>query len=177
MEPGANVVVFGLGGIGLNVVQGARMAGADMIIGVDLNPGREELARKFGMTHFVNPKTAPSDLVAHLVELTKGGADYSFECVGSVDLIPLVELAPVQAQFKKLEGCVRHAFTHFELEVEVYLARDVTAVAGAGVWAPMDGLDAFALPNLMRKVLRHALADGDAGPLFGSETARREAGE
>jgi S-(hydroxymethyl)glutathione dehydrogenase/alcohol dehydrogenase len=87
VEPGANVVVFGLGGIGLNVVQGARMAGADMIIGVDINPGREALARKLGMTHFVNPTTVKDDLVAHLVELTKGGADYSFECVGSVKLM------------------------------------------------------------------------------------------
>jgi S-(hydroxymethyl)glutathione dehydrogenase / alcohol dehydrogenase len=87
VEPGANVVVFGLGGIGLNVVQGARMAGANMIIGVDLNPAREALGRKFGMTHFVNPKDVKGDLVAHLVELTKGGADYSFECIGSVDVM------------------------------------------------------------------------------------------
>src|ERR1700689_4870997 len=87
VEPGANVVVFGLGGIGLNVVQGARMVGANKIIGVDLNPGRKALAEKFGMTHFVNPKEVEGDLVAHLVELTKGGADYSFECVGSVDLM------------------------------------------------------------------------------------------
>src|SRR6195256_6106641 len=87
VEPGANVVVFGLGGIGLNVVQGARIAGADMIVGVDLNPGREALARKFGLTHFVNPKEVSGDLVAHLVELTKGGADYSFECIGNVGLM------------------------------------------------------------------------------------------
>jgi S-(hydroxymethyl)glutathione dehydrogenase/alcohol dehydrogenase len=87
VEPGANVVVFGLGGIGLNVVQGARMAGADMIVGVDLNPAREKLARKFGMTHFVNPKDVKGDLVPHLVELTKGGADYSFECIGNVDVM------------------------------------------------------------------------------------------
>jgi S-(hydroxymethyl)glutathione dehydrogenase/alcohol dehydrogenase len=87
VEPGANVVVFGLGGIGLNVLQGARMAGADMIVGVDINPAREELARKFGMTHFVNPKNEKGDLVASLVELTKGGADYSFECVGDVTLM------------------------------------------------------------------------------------------
>ena len=87
VEPGANVVVFGLGGIGLNVIQGARMAGADMIIGVDLNPAREALAEKFGMTHFVNPKEVEGDLVAHLVELTDGGADYSFECVGNVELM------------------------------------------------------------------------------------------
>jgi S-(hydroxymethyl)glutathione dehydrogenase/alcohol dehydrogenase len=87
VEPGANVVVFGLGGIGLNVVQGARMAGADKIIGVDLNPAREALARKFGMTHFVNPKDVQGDLVPHLVELTGGGADYSFECIGNVDVM------------------------------------------------------------------------------------------
>jgi S-(hydroxymethyl)glutathione dehydrogenase/alcohol dehydrogenase len=87
VEPGANVVVFGLGGIGLNVIQGARLAGADMIIGVDLNPGRIEMAKKFGMTHFVNPKDHGTDLVAHLVELTKGGADYSFECIGNTDVM------------------------------------------------------------------------------------------
>ncbi len=87
VEPGANVVVFGLGGIGLNVVQSARLAGADKIIGVDLNAGREVLARKFGLTHFVNPKLLDQDLVAHLVELTNGGADYSFECVGDVTLM------------------------------------------------------------------------------------------
>ena len=87
VEPGANVVVFGLGGIGLNVVQGARMAGANMIIGVDINPAREALGRKFGMTDFVNPKELKGDVVAHLVELTKGGADYSFECIGNVDLM------------------------------------------------------------------------------------------
>src|ERR1700735_2020273 len=86
VEPGANVVVFGLGGIGLNVVQGARMVGANMIVGVDLNPQRETLARQFGLTHFVNPKQV-GDVVPHLVELTKGGADYSFECVGNVDLM------------------------------------------------------------------------------------------
>src|ERR1700740_437160 len=87
IEPGANVVVFGLGGIGLNVVQGARMAGANMIVGVDLNPAREALARKFGLTHFVNPKDVKGDLVPHLVELTGGGADYSFECIGNVDVM------------------------------------------------------------------------------------------
>ncbi|MBX6740431.1 MAG: S-(hydroxymethyl)glutathione dehydrogenase/class III alcohol dehydrogenase [Acetobacteraceae bacterium] len=84
VEPGANVVVFGLGGIGLNVIQGARMVGANMIVGVDINPKREAMARKFGMTHFVNPKEVKGDLVAHLVELTGGGADYSFECIGNV---------------------------------------------------------------------------------------------
>jgi S-(hydroxymethyl)glutathione dehydrogenase/alcohol dehydrogenase len=87
VEPGANVVIFGLGGIGLNVVQGARMAGADMIVGVDINPAREALARKFGLTHFVNPKEVKGDIVGHLVELTKGGADYSFECIGNVELM------------------------------------------------------------------------------------------
>ena len=87
VEPGANVVVFGLGGIGLNVIQGARMVGASRIIGVDLNPMRRPLAEKFGMTHFVNPRETGGDLVAHLVELTDGGADYSFECVGNVDLM------------------------------------------------------------------------------------------
>ncbi|HEX4077643.1 MAG TPA: S-(hydroxymethyl)glutathione dehydrogenase/class III alcohol dehydrogenase [Rhizomicrobium sp.] len=85
VEPGANVVVFGMGGIGLNVIQGAKLAGADMIVGVDVNPSREALARQFGLTHFVNPKDAKGDLVAHLVELTKGGADYSFECIGNTD--------------------------------------------------------------------------------------------
>jgi S-(hydroxymethyl)glutathione dehydrogenase / alcohol dehydrogenase len=87
VEPGANVVVFGLGGIGLNVVQGARMAGANMIVGVDVNPAREPLARRFGLTHFVEPKDVAGDLVAHLVELTGGGADYSFECIGNVDVM------------------------------------------------------------------------------------------
>ena len=84
VRPGDRVVVFGLGGIGLNVVQGARMAGAEMIVGVDLNPRRKALAEAFGMTHFVNPKEVGGDLVAHLVELTGGGADYSFECIGDV---------------------------------------------------------------------------------------------
>ena len=86
VEAGANVVVFGLGGIGLNVIQGARMVGADKIIGVDINPAREALGRQFGMTHFVNP-TEVKDVVGHLVELTGGGADYSFECVGNVTLM------------------------------------------------------------------------------------------
>ena len=87
VKPGDNVVVFGLGGIGLNVLQGARMVGANKIVGVDINPGRKELAEKFGMTHFVNPKEVEGDLVAHLVDITDGGADYSFECVGNTDLM------------------------------------------------------------------------------------------
>ncbi|MEJ7668159.1 MAG: S-(hydroxymethyl)glutathione dehydrogenase/class III alcohol dehydrogenase [Casimicrobiaceae bacterium] len=87
VEPGAKVVVFGLGGIGLNVIQGARLAGADMIVGVDINPAREALARKFGMTHFVNPTDVEGDLVPYLVNLTKGGADYTFECIGNVDIM------------------------------------------------------------------------------------------
>src|SRR5262249_93914 len=96
VEPGANVVVFGLGGIGLNVIQGARLAGANRIIGVDVNPKRRAMAEKFGMTHFVNPKEIKGDLVAHLVELTDGGADYSFECVGNVERMR-----------QALEGCHR----------------------------------------------------------------------
>ncbi|MBD2343576.1 S-(hydroxymethyl)glutathione dehydrogenase/class III alcohol dehydrogenase [Anabaena subtropica] len=87
VEPGANVVVFGLGGIGLNVIQGARMVGANMIVGVDINPSKRALAEKFGMTHFVNPQEIEADLVAYLVELTKGGADYSFECIGNVKVM------------------------------------------------------------------------------------------
>jgi S-(hydroxymethyl)glutathione dehydrogenase/alcohol dehydrogenase len=83
--PGANVVVFGLGGIGLNVIQGARMVGADKIIGVDLNPGKRAMAEKFGMTHFVNPDEVGRDKVVQaLVDLTGGGADFSFECIGNV---------------------------------------------------------------------------------------------
>jgi S-(hydroxymethyl)glutathione dehydrogenase/alcohol dehydrogenase len=87
VAPGDNVVVFGLGGIGLNVVQGCRLAGADKIVGVDINPARRELAEKFGMTHFVNPKEVEGDLVAYLVDLTGGGADYSFECIGNVEVM------------------------------------------------------------------------------------------
>jgi S-(hydroxymethyl)glutathione dehydrogenase/alcohol dehydrogenase len=87
VRPGDRVVVFGLGGIGLNVIQGARMVGASMIVGVDINPSRQALAEKFGMTHFVNPKEVEGDLVPYLVSLTKGGADHSFECVGNVDLM------------------------------------------------------------------------------------------
>lgn len=87
VEPGANVVVFGLGGIGLNVIQGARMVGANMIVGVDLNPKKRALAEKLGMTHFVNPSEVEGDLVPYLVELTNGGADYSFECIGNVKVM------------------------------------------------------------------------------------------
>jgi S-(hydroxymethyl)glutathione dehydrogenase/alcohol dehydrogenase len=86
-EVGCKAVVFGLGGIGLNVIQGLRLAGADMIVGVDLNPGREAMARKFGMTHFVNPAEVEGDLVPYLVSLTKGGADYTFECIGNVKVM------------------------------------------------------------------------------------------
>ncbi len=87
VEAGANVVVFGLGGIGLNVVQAARMVGANMIIGVDINPNRKALAEKFGMTHFVNPQEIDGDIVSYLVDITKGGADYSFECIGNVNVM------------------------------------------------------------------------------------------
>ena len=84
---GANAVVFGLGGIGLNVIQGLRLAGANKIVGVDLNPARRSMAEEFGMTHFVNPRDVSGDLVPHLVELTDGGADYSFECIGNVEVM------------------------------------------------------------------------------------------
>lgn len=87
VQPGDNVVVFGLGGIGLNVIQGARIAGADKIIGVDLNNGRKAMAEKFGMTHFVNPGEIGEDLVPYLVNLTDGGADYSFECIGNTKVM------------------------------------------------------------------------------------------
>src|SRR5688572_2123305 len=87
VEPGSNCIVFGLGGIGLNVVQGLRMVGARMIVGVDLNDAKEEWGRRFGMTHFVNPSKIEGDLVAHLVELTGGGADYTFECIGNVKVM------------------------------------------------------------------------------------------
>ena len=87
VEPGANVVVFGLGGVGLNVIQAARMVGANMIVGVDLNPNKREMAEKFGMTHFVNPREVEGDLVPYLVDLTKGGADYSFECIGNINVM------------------------------------------------------------------------------------------
>ena len=87
VQPGDNVIVFGLGGIGLNVVQGARLVGANMIVGVDLNPDRKDIGEKFGMTHFVNPKEVEGDLVPYLVDLTNGGADHSFECIGNVDVM------------------------------------------------------------------------------------------
>ncbi|MGE0720022.1 MAG: S-(hydroxymethyl)glutathione dehydrogenase/class III alcohol dehydrogenase [Alphaproteobacteria bacterium] len=87
VETGARVVVFGLGGIGLNVIQGARMVGAAQIVGVDVNPSKRELATKFGMTDFVNPAEVKGDIVGHLVELTKGGADYSFDCTGNVKVM------------------------------------------------------------------------------------------
>ena len=87
VEPGSNCVVFGLGGIGLNVIQGLRLVGADIIVGVDLNPSKRELAERFGMTHFVNPSEVEGDLVPSLVDITKGGADYSFECIGNVGVM------------------------------------------------------------------------------------------
>jgi S-(hydroxymethyl)glutathione dehydrogenase/alcohol dehydrogenase len=87
VEPGARVVVFGLGGIGLNVIQGARMVGASQIVGVDINPDKRAMAEKFGMTDFVNPQEVEGDLVPYLVDLTKGGADYSFECIGNVNVM------------------------------------------------------------------------------------------
>jgi len=85
VRPGDNVIIFGLGGIGLNVVQGAKLVGANMIVGVDLNDDRKALGEKFGMTHFVNPKEVEGDLVPYLVDLTKGGADHSFECIGNTN--------------------------------------------------------------------------------------------
>ncbi|MFM9862714.1 MAG: S-(hydroxymethyl)glutathione dehydrogenase/class III alcohol dehydrogenase [Micropepsaceae bacterium] len=87
VEPGANCVVFGLGGIGLNVIQGLRMVGADIIVGVDINPEKKAWGERFGMTHFVNPKEVQGDLVPYLVNLTKGGADYSFDCTGNVQVM------------------------------------------------------------------------------------------
>ena len=93
VEPGAKAVVFGLGGIGLNVIQGLRLAGADMIIGVDLNNDKKQWGERFGMTHFVNPKEVGGDLVPHLVNMTKrgadqiGGADYTFDCTGNVKVM------------------------------------------------------------------------------------------
>jgi len=93
VEPGASAIVFGLGGIGLNVIQGLRLVGADMIVGVDVNPEKKAWGERFGMTHFVNPNDAGDDLVAHLVGLTQtrsdpiGGADYTFDCTGNVDVM------------------------------------------------------------------------------------------
>ena len=87
VRPGDNVIIFGLGGIGLNVVQGARIAGANMIVGVDINPSKREMAESFGMTHFVNPKEVREEIVPYLVDLTGGGADYSFDCTGNVTVM------------------------------------------------------------------------------------------
>ena len=88
VEPGTNVVVFGLGGIGLNVIQGAKLVGADKIIGVDINPGKRSMAEEFGMTHFINPKDVGNDkVVAAIVDLTGGGADYSFDCTGNTQVM------------------------------------------------------------------------------------------
>jgi S-(hydroxymethyl)glutathione dehydrogenase/alcohol dehydrogenase len=87
VEPGANCIVFGLGGIGLNVIQGLKMAGADMIVGVDINPAKEAWGRRFGMTHFVDPTDVAGDLVQHLVALTDGGADYTFDCTGNTGVM------------------------------------------------------------------------------------------
>lgn len=86
VEPGANVAVFGLGGIGLNVIQGAKLVGADRIIGVDINPAKQELAEKFGMTDFINPLES-ANVVQQIIDLTDGGVDYSFECIGNVDVM------------------------------------------------------------------------------------------
>ena len=86
VQPGDTVVVFGLGGIGLNVIQGARLAGAGMIVGVDINPDREEWGRRFGMTHFANPKDV-GDIVQHIVALTDGGADYTFDATGNTTVM------------------------------------------------------------------------------------------
>src|SRR5690606_15880471 len=87
VTPGSNVIVFGLGGIGLNVIQGARLVGADKIIGVDINNDKAEWGRKFGMTDFVNPSQIDGDIVEHLVALTDGGADYTFDCTGNTDVM------------------------------------------------------------------------------------------
>ncbi len=87
VEPGANCIVFGLGGIGLNVIQGLKMVGADMIVGVDINPAKEDWGRRFGMTHFVNPLKVDGDLVQHLVALTNGGGDYTFDCTGNTTVM------------------------------------------------------------------------------------------
>ena len=87
VEPGSNCIVFGLGGIGLNVIQGLKLVGANMIVGVDMNDDKKAWGEKFGMTHFVNPSKVEGDLTAHLVELTGGGGDYTFECIGNVDVM------------------------------------------------------------------------------------------
>ncbi|BCW91101.1 S-(hydroxymethyl)glutathione dehydrogenase [Alphaproteobacteria bacterium SO-S41] len=87
VEPGANCIVFGLGGIGLNVIQGLKLVGANQIVGVDINPAKEAWGRRFGMTHFVNPKDVKGDIVPHLVELTGGGADYTFDCTGNTTVM------------------------------------------------------------------------------------------
>jgi S-(hydroxymethyl)glutathione dehydrogenase/alcohol dehydrogenase len=87
VTPGSTVIVFGLGGIGLNVVQAARMVGADQIVGVDINPEREAWGKRFGMTHFVNPREISGEIVQHLVALTDGGADYTFDCTGNTDVM------------------------------------------------------------------------------------------
>ena len=86
VEPGANVAVFGLGGIGLNVIQGARLVGANMVIGIDINPGKRGMAERFGMTHFINPEDC-DNVVQEVIRLTGGGADYSFECIGNVEVM------------------------------------------------------------------------------------------
>ena len=87
VEIGSRAIVFGLGGIGLNVIQGLKLAGADQIVGVDLNPGKQAMAEKFGMTDFVNPSDVNDDLVAHLVNVTNGGADYTFDATGNVNVM------------------------------------------------------------------------------------------
>ena len=87
VEPGSNCIVFGLGGIGLNVIQGLKMVGADKIVGVDINPSKKEWGERFGMTHFVNPNNITNDLVQYLVALTDGGADYTFDCTGNVNVM------------------------------------------------------------------------------------------
>jgi S-(hydroxymethyl)glutathione dehydrogenase/alcohol dehydrogenase len=87
VKPGSNAIVFGLGGIGLNVIQGLKLVGAQMIVGVDLNDDKKAWGERFGMTHFVNPKNVTGDLVAHLVALTDGGADYTFDCTGNVTVM------------------------------------------------------------------------------------------
>jgi S-(hydroxymethyl)glutathione dehydrogenase/alcohol dehydrogenase len=87
VEPGSDCIVFGLGGIGLNVIQGLKLVGADKIVGVDVNDSKEEWGRRFGMTHFVNPAKVSGELVAHLVALTDGGADYTFDCTGNTNVM------------------------------------------------------------------------------------------